>query len=175
MKIVLTTPLYPPEIADAALYAKELARRLAPDHQIIVVTYARLPEQLPGVTVVAIDKRQPRIARLRAFRNAFVSAVRDADAVIGINGASVELPLLLATRPASVPLVFCVADTGAHARAGLLERLAFMRATHVLSDLPPRRPEILPLEPAPIVELAAYEASWTAHLATLTKILSHGT
>lgn len=173
MRVLIVTPLYPPEVADAALYTKELARRLSKDHKITIVTYAHLPEEVYGVSIVTIDKRRPRLARLRAFREAFLRAVKNADIVLAINGASVELPLLLTPIPKSVRLVFCIADAMAHARAGLIERLAFARADIIVRELPPRRPEILPLEPEPTEALAAYEASWTTHLHTLESLFSH--
>ena len=173
MRIVLATPLYPPEIADAAAYVKELARRLAKDHKVTIVTYAHLPEPLPGVTVSAIEKRRPLLSRLFSFRNALARALRDADAVLAINGASVELPLLLVSRRQSVPLIFCTADHAAHERAGLLERLASSRADRIVSDFPPHRPEILPFAPRPVDELASYEQSWDTHLAELSRLFHH--
>ncbi len=170
MRILIATPLYPPEVADAAAYAKELATRLAKDHAVVVVAYAHLPEKVTGVRVVEIDKRQPRLARLRAFRKALSREARDADAVIAINGASVELPILFAL---GAPFVFCVADKAAHARGGILERLAFFRARTVVSEVPPHRPEILPLEPEPTEALAAWEKAWQTHLAKLFSLLKH--
>ena len=173
MRVLIVTPLYPPEVADAAVYAKELAKRLAKRHEVTVVAYTRLPEQIPGVTVITIDKRQPRLSRLYAFRKAFENAIRDADIAFAVNGASVELPIALASRPKSVPLVFCLADTAAHARAGIIERLAFGRARAIVRDLPLPRPEILPLEPIPETALAAYEASWETHLKALDSLFPH--
>lgn len=173
MRIVLATPLYPPEIADVAAYAKELARRLSKDHEVTVVTYAHLPEPISGVTVVAIEKHRPLLVRLLSFRNALARAIRGADIVLAVNGASIELPLLLVSRHRTTPLIFCVADRAAHDRAGLLEHLASSRAGHIVSDFPPRRPEILPFAPRPTEELAAHERSWDAHVAGLSRLFHH--
>lgn len=173
MRIVLATPLYPPEITDAAAYAKELARRLSKDHEVTVVAYAHLPEPIPGVTVVAIEKRRPLLSRLFSFRNALARALQDADVVLAVNGASVELPLLLVSRRQSVPLVFCTADRAAHERAGFLERFVSSQADRIVSDFPSHRPEILPLAPRPTEELAAYERSWDTHLAELSRLFHH--
>ncbi len=170
MRIVLATPLYPPEIADAAVYAKELARRLAENHDITVVAYTHLPEQLPGVTVIAVDKLQSRVSRILAFRTALARAARCADVVIAINGASVELPVLVTRHPR---LVFVTADATAHARGGALERLAARRADAVLTEVPPQKPEILPLEPEPTIALAAWKDAWQTHLAELDSLLKN--
>ena len=170
MRILIATPLYPPEVADAAAYAKELARRLAKDHEITVVAYAHLPEELPEVRVVTIEKRQPRFARLRQFRETLAREERGIDAVIAVNGASVELPLILSAK---IPLIFCAADRAAYARGGLLQRHSFARALMVIRDIPPCKPEILPLEPEPTEALTAWEHAWEAHLARLDSLFTH--
>ncbi len=171
MRIDIASPLYPPEVASAAVYAKELARRFARNHAVTVVAYAHLPEEVPGVRVVSIEKRQSRLRRLLAFRRVFDDAVSDADAVLAVNGASVELPILLAP-PRRLPLIYCVADTAAHERAGLIERIAFARAEAVIKSIPPPRPEILPFAPEPTAARAAYEAAWTEHVRTLETLIT---
>jgi hypothetical protein len=169
MRILIATPLYPPEVAPAAAYAKELARRLSEQHQVMVLAYAHLPEALADVRMISIEKRQPRLARLRAFRRALVREARETDAIIAINGASVELPLIVARGP----FVLCIADAAAHAHAGLLERAASARARAVIREIPPPKPEILPLEARPEAALAAWERVWSAHLETLVNTLNH--
>jgi len=171
MRVLIATPLYPPEVAAAAAYSKELARRLAQSHDVTVVAYAHLPEELPGVRVVSVEKRQSRFARLRAFRRAFTREAADADAVIAINGSSIELPILT-VRIEALPILV-LADANAHARAGLLERLARARARAVVTNVPGPKPEILPLEPEPTDMLAAWEATWQHHLSALNSSLGH--
>ena len=171
MRILIATPLYPPEVADAAVYAKELSRRLSKDHEVTVVAYTHLPEELPGVRVIAVEKRQPRFARLRAFRKALAREAASADAVIALNGASVELPIVATVL--SKPLILVLADTNAHARAGLLERLARARARAVVGSVPAPKPEILPLEPEPTDALAAWDATWQHHVSALTSLFAH--
>lgn len=170
MRIVLATPLYPPEVADAAAYAKELARRLSEHHQVTVVAYAHLPEELPGVRVIPIDKRAPRHIRVAAFRGELARAARGAEIVIAINGASVELPLLASPR---MPIVFSIADQAAHKRSGVLEALVRGRARAVIRDVPPAKPEILPLLPRPETALKEYERAWDLHLSTLSNAFGH--
>lgn len=169
MRILIATPLYPPEVAPAAAYAKELARRLAENHEVAVLAYVHLPETLPGVRVVTIEKRQPRLARLRSFRAALALEAARADAVVALNGASVELPLLFGTR---APVIFCIADANAHARAGILERLARVRARAVVANVPSPKPEILPFADYPVNALAAWETAWQEHIAMLEKLFN---
>lgn len=181
MKVVIVTPLYPPEVAEPAPYAKELARRLSQGDSVSVVAYTHLPEQTPGVTVEAVDKRRPLPARLYAFTRALLKAMDRADVVYAINGSSVELPVLVASYVRRTPLIFCIADHAAHERAryaGLsrtLEHLAFVRARTIVTELPLKRPEILPLDPEPTEALAAYETSWATHLTSLRTLFDHAT
>ncbi len=180
MKIVLATPLYPPDTAESALYVKELAGRLSKSHQVVIVTYGRLPEKIPGVSIVAIDKRQPIFSRLSAFTRALLKEVRGADLLYVLNGASVEFPAFVVRLLSSKPLLFCIADTRAHQNAKhhisrhVLERIISSHAKHVVSDIPPSRPEILPLEAYPTAAFEAYEASWRVHIDTLHELFTHG-
>ncbi len=173
MKIVLATPLYPPDIAEPAPYIKELAKRLSTLHEVTIVTYGRLPEKIPGVSIVAVDKRQPIIPRLRAYWSALRRAAKDAHVVYAENGASVELPVFFI----SSHLIFHIGDKKAHGRTKhnllryLLEKLVCTRARTVLKGSPLPRPEIIPFEKPPALD--AYEASWQSHMTQVTDALSH--
>lgn len=179
MKIVLATPLYPPDIAPPAPYAKELAKRLADRHEVVVVAYGRLPERVEGVRIAAVDKRRPLPLRLVQYFFALRSAAKNADVLYIQNGPSVELPAGLLAYLTGIPLVMHIADLSAHRHAessfwlSRIERFALRRAQATLTDSPLPRPEILPFEPRPTEALAAYEASWVAHLQKLEDALNH--
>ena len=181
MRIVLATPLYPPEIAEPAPYIKELAKRLAKSHEVTIVAYARLPEDVPGARIIAVDKYLPLFLRLPRYFFSLLQAARSADVVYAVNGASVELPAALVSLFSSSPLIIRIGDRAAHERAqnnivaGLIERFAFSRARDVIEDAPKVRPEIIPFEPYPAEQFAAYEQSWDAHLRTLEKLFTHAT
>src|SRR5438105_15127744 len=95
MKIVLASPLYPPDIAQPAPYIKELAMRLRARHSVALVVYGELPEKVDGVKIVSVSKRLPLIIRLIKFMFALARACADADVIYAENGASIELPLAL--------------------------------------------------------------------------------
>jgi hypothetical protein len=179
MKIVLSTPLYPPEIAPPAPYIKELAKRLAGRHEVTIVAYGRLPEQVPGVRIIAIDKRQPLVARLAAYTRALNRAAREADIIYAANGASFELPAILARLSLKTPLVIGIADPAARAHSAkslplrLIERIAMRHAHAIIEDMPLARPEINPLLPHPTAELGEYEASWEEHVRMLEGTFNH--
>jgi hypothetical protein len=171
MKILLATPLYPPDVAQPAPYTKELASRLAQaGHDVVAVVYGRLPEPVAGVRIVGVDKRQALPARLWDFYRTLSREAREADIIVAENGPSVELPLLFVRGR----IVLHVGDRAALGKGGVLAALARWRAAHVVTDMPPERPEILPFVPRPDAALAHYEQSWTTHLAHLQTLFIHG-
>jgi hypothetical protein len=177
MKIVLATPLYPPDVAWPAPYIKELARRLSPAHSVTVVTYGDMPETVENVRFVAISKRLPRAQRLMLYTLALLKEARIADVIYAENGASVELPLTVASFLSRTPVLLHIGDTRAHERAkknaalGSIEKAAMQSARKIVADSPLERPEILPFAPYPTNDFAAYEASWQKHLETLEDLL----
>ena len=56
MRILLITPLYPPDIAGTAPYVKELAERLASAHTVTILTYGHIPELVPNVIIHTVEK-----------------------------------------------------------------------------------------------------------------------
>jgi hypothetical protein len=180
MRILLLSPLYPPDIAPPAPYTKELLKHLK-DHQTGLLTYGQMPEQVPGAHIEAIGKRQILPVRLWKYTVALAKEVKKVDVIYAQNGASVELPLLTVSLFASIPIVLCFGDTTAHARTTThpllryLERLMQARASAVVIKLPPERPIILPLEPRPTEALTVYETAWSAHIKELENIFSRVT
>jgi hypothetical protein len=172
MRVVIATPLYPPDIAEPAPYVKELAKRLSKEHEVTVVAYGRLPETVPGVRIVSVRKDRPTLVRLFAYWRALRRAARDADVVYAENGSSVELPVSLVGKR----LILHMGDAAAHEHANkslirhVIERIAATHAAHVVRDLPLPRPEVLPLEAFPQEAMDAYEQSWGAHLNILAPL-----
>lgn len=173
MNIVLFTPLYPPDIEPVAVYTKELAKRLSVKHTLTIVAYARLPEKVPKVRMVAINKSASIIVRLFRGTVALWHTARGADIVYAENGASVELPLLFLQLFSKTKTMLHIGDTAGYTWTQktffrrIIQQLVMHRATQVVRDMPMPKPEILPFVDNPTSELEAYEASWTAHLAQL--------
>lgn len=194
MRVLIVTPLYPPDIAGAAPYIKELAKRLKSDYSVTILTYGHLPEQIPGVRIVSIEKRDHIFVRLFHFTRTLIRELTHADVVFIENGPSVELPALLALYTYHKKVLMHVGDTRAlmgsiaHARNRFILRLAWKQATHILIPEyidplfvrsvrtkkiayipdPEPRPEIHPLRDYPQARFDAYELSWNAHLGALT-------
>ena len=178
MKILIATPLYPPEIAPIARYVKELATRLTTTHSITILTYGYIPEKIEGVKIITIDKHAPRLVRIARFFFALFKI--KADRIYSLNGASVELPVSLYSFLRSTPIVFCIGDTQAslHAQKSFwhssLEKLMRHRS-QTQSTVPNDKPEILPFEAYPTQSLAKWENEWIAHIKEVMKLFSYDT
>ena len=105
MKIVLATPVYPPEIGGPATYTKELATRLKDEHEIVIVAYASTSEVIPGTTLFVASKRRPLPLRLFKFTFDLFRASRGADVIYVQNAMAAGLPAVLVSRLRRVPLV----------------------------------------------------------------------
>jgi hypothetical protein len=178
MKVVIATPLYPPDLAEPAPYSKELARRLVGAHDVTVLAYGYLPEAVPGVKVEVVNKRQPLPVRLFLYTLSLLGAAKNADVVIAENGPSVALPAGLVARLVRIPFIMHVGDAAAHAHGinsayGFPERLLEGAAAKVVSDMPLPRPEVLPFGIPAAHSPEAYEASWETHLAALFAGMNH--
>ena len=180
MRIIISTPLYPPDIAEPAPYTKELARRLSASHDVIIVTYGRVPEEVPGVKILVIDKRKPLLPRLFSYTLALLREARLANIIYLQNGASTELPAGIVARLTRIPLVAHIGDAIADEKASksvilrALQKFAFSRAQTILTETPPPHHEVLHFEGFPAAALSAYEASWKNHLKQLERQFSYG-
>lgn len=177
MKIIIATPLYPPEIAEPAPYTKELAKRLAKDHEVTVIAYTHIPEKVPGVKIIAINKHWPLLIRLLNYIITLTKASRHADVIYVQNGASTELPAGIASLITRRPFIIHLIDEAAHKRAAenkilrYIERFAQNHSRKIITEMPRQRPEILPFESPP--DFTAYNKSWNEHILILQKEFNH--
>ncbi len=202
MRILLVTPLYPPDIAGPAPYVKELATRLGGAHTITILAYNHIPEVVPGVGIVTVEKRLPALVRMSIFTWKLILLQRTIDVVYVQNGPSVEIPFVLASFFSHVRNVFRLGDAVAlaHATHHNLFRLTLVTAMRragtliIPENIPPEtealvtdstlskkcvhipnpdiRPEIHPFHEYPQSAFFAYEASWEKHIALLVDTIT---
>jgi hypothetical protein len=177
MKVVLATPLYPPDIAPPAPYIKELATRLREWHDVHIITYGHTPEVISGVTIEAVNKRRRKVPRLISFTKALYRNSKQADVLFVENGLSVELPSLLCSFILKTPIVFHIGDVSANAKSQkrflprLIQGLLKKRSFKTISAIPMERPEILPFGER--VDLKPYEHSWNEHVIFINQTFLH--
>jgi glycosyltransferase involved in cell wall biosynthesis len=202
MRILIATPLFPPDIAGHATYVKELASRFKGTHEITILAYNHIPEHIEGVKILVTEKQLPLPVRVLKYTFMLLQASRRADVVYVQNGASTELPMVLVSPLCSTPFILRLGDDVplCYAEQSLWHRLLLqsaLRAAQVavfhldtsvcskkIFDTPfltekkvdvPRplpSPEILPFEPYPLAAFEEYEISWLQHLHKLNTLFS---
>lgn len=105
MRVALVTPLYPPDIGDLAVFIKELAHQIKKDAEVVIVTYGRFPEHIPGVKIICTNKKTPIILRIPIFIVRLFNATQNVDGLIVTDGAAVGLPSLFVSRMRGIPLI----------------------------------------------------------------------
>lgn len=105
VKIILATPVYPPEIGGPATYTKELATRLKSKHDIVIVAYASTSEIIPGTTLFVASKRRPLLLRLFKFTFDLFMASRGADVIYVQNAMAAGLPAVVIGMLRRIPVV----------------------------------------------------------------------
>ncbi len=105
MRIILATPIYPPEIGGPATYTKELATRLAKAEQITIVTYADEAQVMPGTKLVLVAKSQGVFSRLIQFFFAMLREAGKAQVIYVQNAVAAGLPAVLAGMLLKKPVV----------------------------------------------------------------------
>lgn len=124
MRLVIATPLYPPEIGGPATYAKLLEEGL--------------PEKGIEVELVKFSevRHLPKIIRHYAYYRRVLKAARGADAVLALDPVSVGLPAMQAARRAGKPFVVKIVGDYAweqgQQRFGITQNLdEFVKNAHV--------------------------------------------
>lgn len=117
MKIVLATPLYPPELGSPATYIKELAEQLRDEHEVVIVAYASTSERIPGTTLVTVSKRRPLPIRLVKFFISLYKVAQGADIIYVQNALAAGLPAILVGRLRHIPVVLRFVSDEAWERA----------------------------------------------------------
>jgi len=132
MRILLATPLYPPEIAEPAPYAKELATRLSASHDVTVVTYANAVEPAKGVVCVMVGKQKRLPIRLACFVGALWKSATEKDVLIAESAVASSLPAFVVSALRKIPFVVHVREDevferAVHARIAASSRRALLR------------------------------------------------
>lgn len=93
MKLVVATPLYPPEIGGPATYVRELEEGLpSRGIELKIVKFSEV-------------RHLPKLVRHYAYYRRILAALRDADAVLALDPVSVGLPAHFAAKRLGKPLV----------------------------------------------------------------------
>jgi glycosyltransferase involved in cell wall biosynthesis len=95
MKIIIATPLFPPEIEDIASYSKDIAMYLKDKYQVQILTYAGQIEEVEGLEIFTINKRQVIFFRIWQYFIKLLKLAKQADLIYVQNSVAVSLPAIL--------------------------------------------------------------------------------
>lgn len=107
MKLIIATPIYPPEIGGPATYTKELCERLSDSNDITVITYTNSAEAFPNTCLIPVGKGRPLSIRLILFFIRLLRAVHRSkpDLIYVQNAMAAGLPVALVHLITGVPFV----------------------------------------------------------------------
>lgn len=119
MKIILATPLVPPEIGGPATYLKKLVSLLHAEHDLTIVAYASTAEKLPGAQLRTVSKQRPLPLRLIKFFLVLYKEAKNADVIYVQNAVAAGLPAALVGKLRGIPVVLKFVGDEAWERATL--------------------------------------------------------
>lgn len=106
MKILITTPLYPPEIAEIAVYSKTLAEKLSINHKITLLAYANHPLKAQGFSFIYVLKNKNFFTRIFLFFKALIKNINNQEILFLQSGISASLPAFLIAKIKNKKIVF---------------------------------------------------------------------
>jgi glycosyltransferase involved in cell wall biosynthesis len=105
MRILIATPMFPPESGDPAPYVQGLAERLSEAHTVTVVAYASTSIPLSRARLITVDKARSLPSRmLRFFLKVFIRSM-SADVVVCHGALASGVPAALACMLTRKPLI----------------------------------------------------------------------
>lgn len=105
MRILITTPIWPPEIGGPATYTKELVQRLKSRCQITILAFADEPEIMDGVRLISISKKAPLLIRQIRYLKAAMALGKKADLIYAQNAMAAGIPSVIAAKLLNKPIV----------------------------------------------------------------------
>jgi glycosyltransferase involved in cell wall biosynthesis len=105
MRILLATPLYPPEIGGPATYTRELAQRLCLEHEITIVAFADEPEHIKNTRLVVVSKKVFLPLRLLMYAYILFREAKEADVIYVQNAVAAGLPAVFVGAMRRKPVV----------------------------------------------------------------------
>lgn len=104
MRILITTPIWPPEIGGPATYIKELVARLPKTYQPTILAFADNPE-IPEGPFQTVSKKNPAIIRQIIFIKKILGLGKNMDLIYAQNAMAAGVPSVIAAKLLKKPLI----------------------------------------------------------------------
>jgi len=178
MKLLILSPLFPPDTGAPAPYVKNLVPHLS-GHEVTLVVYGHLPEAVDRAKIITLDKRWFKLKLLLRSFLTLLKEGRSADLVIINNGPSTELPAWAASFFFKTPITLCLSDPIATkiSQSGLRKIINSLFCARVQKkvSLPEDERVFLPAERLPFAEFDEEAEKkkldwWRKHVTELTAV-----
>jgi len=117
MKIIVATPLYPPEIGRLSIYTKDLVANLKASNELTVLAYANQVESEEGVNIFTINKAQPLTIRLLKYIWSLFKLAKQTDIIYAQNAVATGLPAIIVKYFTGKPVIINFLEDEAWKRA----------------------------------------------------------
>jgi len=104
MRILIATPLYPPETSAPAPEVERIADALGETHDVHVVAYANTPTTPQNHTLAVVKKHAALISRLIAFTATLFRESSRGDVLYAERAVAAGLPALIVSKLRGIPL-----------------------------------------------------------------------
>jgi len=104
-KIILATPIYPPEIGGPATYIKEICHRLNNAYDITVIAYTSEKNPFPGTNLISVKKEYPLLLRLLIYTYKIWKELGKSELVYVQNAVASGLPTAIACTLRRKPFI----------------------------------------------------------------------
>ena len=182
MRLTIISPLFPPDTAPSAVYAKILLNKLMNTNATVNgIVYGQLPESVPGVSITPVPKRHHVGWRLFHMVQAIRTKTATTDFFLLGNGPSVEVPFLISRLLTRAPYIFIINDEQAAKASGASlwknKVLHYLKQNalgtleiggDILNYYPP---EIHPLLPHPDKAIKKWNTTWETHQTEILKLV----
>ncbi len=106
-KILLATPIYPPEIGGPATYTKELSERLGAKHDITILTYGEINKSpvFPNTKLILIKKSLSMPVRIFLYTWKLIQISKNYDLIYVQNAVASGLPVAINKKLRGTPYI----------------------------------------------------------------------
>ncbi len=82
MKVLISTPLFPPEAHYPAKFSKSLAENISQYHEVSLLVFGDSPEQISSVNIVSISKKKNFLKKIFLFLQKSYKPISNSDIII---------------------------------------------------------------------------------------------
>lgn len=116
MKIIVTSPLFAPEIAEPAPYVKTISKQLGQDQEVIVLTYSNIQNLDNNKNLIAIKKNQASILRIFQYLLKLLKITKKNDIIYAQSGLSTSLASLISAKLKGAKIIYRYSEDEAYLR-----------------------------------------------------------